>query len=62
MLPTNLIRPNYPGRGAITQRVFLDELYRNYNAIQLEVRRRLAEWSGVGRELYRLGHQAVHGL
>ena len=43
VLPTNLIRPNYPGRGAITQRVFLDELYRNYNAIQLEVRRRLAE-------------------
>jgi hypothetical protein len=41
VLPTNLIRPNYPGRGAITQRVFLDELYRNYNAIQLEVRRRL---------------------
>ena len=42
VLPTNLIRPNYPGRGAITERVFLDELYRNYNAIQLEVRRRLA--------------------
>ncbi len=42
VLPTNLIRPNYPGRGAITQRVFLDELYRNYNAIQMEVRRRLA--------------------
>jgi hypothetical protein len=41
VLPTNLIRPNYPGRGGITQRVFLDELYRNYNAIQLEVRRRL---------------------
>ena len=41
-LTTNLIRPNYPGRGDITQRVFLDELYRNYNAIQLEVRRRLA--------------------
>ena len=43
VLPTNLIRPNYPGRGAITERVFLDELHRNYNAIQLEVRRRLAE-------------------
>ena len=42
VLPTDLIRPNYPGRGAITQRVFLDELYRNYNAIQVEVRRRLA--------------------
>ena len=42
VLPTNLIRPNYPGRGGITQRVFLDELYRNYNAIQMEVRRRLA--------------------
>ena len=41
VLPTNLIRPNYPGRGGITQRVFLDELYRNYNAIQVEVRRRL---------------------
>jgi hypothetical protein len=41
VLPTNLIRPNFPGRGGITQRVFLDELYRNYNAIQLEVRRRL---------------------
>lgn len=41
VLPTNLIRPNYPGRGAITQRVFLDELYRNYNGIQVEVRRRL---------------------
>jgi hypothetical protein len=42
VLPTNLIRPNYPGRGAVTQRVFLDEMYRNYNAIQMEVRRRLA--------------------
>jgi hypothetical protein len=42
VLPTNFIRPNYPGRGAITQRVFLDDLYRNYNAIQVEVRRRLA--------------------
>jgi hypothetical protein len=41
VLPTNLIRPNYPGRGGITQRVFLDELYRDYNAIQVEVRRRL---------------------
>ena len=42
VLPTNLIRPNFPGRGAITQRVFLDEMYRDYNAIQVEVRRRLA--------------------
>jgi hypothetical protein len=42
VLPTNLIRPNYPGRGAVTQRVFLDELYRNYHAIQFEIRRRLA--------------------
>jgi hypothetical protein len=42
VLPTNLIRPNFPGRGAVTQRVFLDELYRNYNAIQVEVRRRLS--------------------
>jgi len=42
VLPTNFIRPSYPGRGAVTQRVFLDEMYRNYNAIQLEVRRRLA--------------------
>ena len=42
VLPTDFIRPNYPGRGAITQRVFVDEMYRNYNAIQMEVRRRLA--------------------
>ena len=42
VLPTNFIRPNYPGRGGISQRVFLDELYRNYNAVQFEVRRRLA--------------------
>ena len=42
VLPTNLIRPNLPGRGAITQRVFLDEMYRDYHAIQVEVRRRLA--------------------
>ena len=42
VLPTNFIRPNFPGRGAITQRVFLDEMYRDYHAIQLEVRRRLA--------------------
>ena len=42
VLPTNFIRPNYPGRGAITRRVFLDEMYRNYNAIQVEVRRRLS--------------------
>jgi hypothetical protein len=41
VLPTNLIRPNYPGRAGITQRIFLDELYRNYNAVQVEVRRRL---------------------
>ena len=59
VLPTNLIRPNYPGRGGITQRVFLDELYRNYNGIQVEVRRRLAEWPGLGSELHRVGHQAV---
>jgi len=43
VLPTNLIRPNFPGRGTVTQRVFLDELYRNYNGIQVEVRRRLAD-------------------
>jgi Carboxypeptidase regulatory-like domain/TonB-dependent Receptor Plug Domain len=42
VLPTVFIRPNYPGRGAITQRVFLDQMYRNYNAIQFEIRRRLA--------------------
>ena len=42
VLPTVFIRPNYPGRGAITQRVFLNEMYRNYNAIQFEVRRRLS--------------------
>ena len=42
VLPTSLIRPNYPGRGAITQRVFLDEMYRDYHAIQIEVRRRLS--------------------
>ena len=42
VLPTNFIRPNYPGRAAVPQRVFLDELYRDYNAIQFEVRRRLA--------------------
>jgi hypothetical protein len=42
VLPTNFIRPNYPGRAGISERVFLDEMYRNYNAIQFEVRRRLA--------------------
>jgi hypothetical protein len=42
VLPTSLIRPNFPGRGAITRRVFLDEMYRNYNGIQMEIRRRLA--------------------
>ena len=42
VLPTNLIRPNYPGRGAITQRVFLNEMRRDYNGIQIEVRRRLS--------------------
>ena len=42
VLPTNFIRPNYPGRAGVPQRVFLDELYRDYNAIQFEVRRRLA--------------------
>ena len=41
VLPTNFIRPNFPGRGAITQRVFRDDMYRNYHAIQMEVRRRL---------------------
>ena len=43
VLPTNLIRPNFPGRAGITQRVFLDQLYRNYNGIQVEVRRRLSQ-------------------
>lgn len=42
VLPTAFIRPNYPGRAGITQRVFLDEMYRNYNAVQVEVRRRLS--------------------
>ncbi len=42
VLPTVFIRPNYPGRGGISQRVFLDEMYRNYHAIQFEIRRRLA--------------------
>ena len=42
VLPTNFIRPNYPGRGGISERVFLDDMYRNYHAIQFEVRRRLA--------------------
>ena len=42
VLPTNLIRPNFPGRGAITQRVFRDDMYRKYDGIQVEVRRRLA--------------------
>ena len=42
VLPTDFIRPNYPGRAGVPQRVFLDELYRDYNAIQIEVRRRLA--------------------
>ena len=36
--PSQLPRP----RRRVTQRVFLDELYRNYNAIQFEIRRRLA--------------------
>jgi hypothetical protein len=43
VLPTAFIRPNYPGRGGITQRVFLDEMYRDYHAIQFEIRRRLAD-------------------
>ena len=42
VLPTSLIRPNFPGRGAITQRVFRDDMFRKYNAVQIEVRRRLA--------------------
>ena len=42
VLPTVFIRPNFPGRGAITQRVFVNEMHRNYHAIQMEVRRRLA--------------------
>jgi hypothetical protein len=41
VLPDDFIRPNYPGRGVITQRVFRDDMYRDYNAIQFEVRRRL---------------------
>ena len=35
--------PTTPVAAAVTQRVFLDELYRNYNGIQVEVRRRLAD-------------------
>ena len=42
VLPTDFIRPNYPGRAGVPQRVFLDEMYRDYNAIQFEIRRRLA--------------------
>jgi hypothetical protein len=42
VLPTVFIRPNFPGRGAVTQREFRDDMYRNYHAIQFEVRRRLA--------------------
>jgi hypothetical protein len=42
VLPTNFIRPNFPGRGGISQRVFRDDMYRNYHAIQMEVRRRLS--------------------
>jgi len=42
VLPTNFIRPNYPGRAGVPQRVFLNEMYRDYNAIQFEIRRRLA--------------------
>jgi hypothetical protein len=42
VLPTDFIRPNYPGRAAVPQRVFLNEMYRDYNAIQFEIRRRLA--------------------
>jgi hypothetical protein len=42
VLPTNLIRPNFPGRGSITKRMWRDDMHRNYHAIQMEVRRRLA--------------------
>src|SRR5687768_7659389 len=42
VLPTSLIRPNFPGRGGISQRVFRDDMYRKYNGFQIEVRRRLA--------------------
>jgi hypothetical protein len=41
VLPTNFIRPNFPGRAAISQRMFRDDMYRKYHAIQMEVRRRL---------------------
>lgn len=42
VLPTNFLRPNFPGRGGISQRIWRDDMYRNYHAIQMEVRRRLA--------------------
>jgi hypothetical protein len=42
VLPTNFIRPNFPGRAGISERVFRDDMYRKYHAIQFEVRRRLA--------------------
>lgn len=43
VLPANLIRPNFPGRGGISKRMFRDDMYENYHAIQVEVRRRLAD-------------------
>jgi hypothetical protein len=42
LLPANFLRPNFPGRGAINQRMFRDDMYRNYHSIQAELRRRLA--------------------
>ena len=42
VLPTDFIRPNYPGRGDVPERVFRNDMYRDYHAIQVEVRRRLA--------------------
>jgi hypothetical protein len=41
VLPANFIRPNFPGRGAITKRMFRDDMYRKYHAVQFEIRRRL---------------------
>ncbi|MGH9373843.1 MAG: carboxypeptidase regulatory-like domain-containing protein, partial [Vicinamibacterales bacterium] len=42
VLPTNLIRPSFPGRGSITKRMWRGDMYRNYHGIQVEIRRRLA--------------------
>ncbi len=60
VLPTNLIRPNYPGRGAITERVFLDELSPQLQRDSVRSPPPARRRAGVGGELYRLGHQAVH--